>query len=842
MTIEIQIKDGQVVGKIREMEQAIDRLGSTSKRTGTSVKSLGGFLRGFTTSYAAYRGFRLFFETGVSIETELLKVRAVTNATEGEFQSLQATVLKLGRTTAFTASQVAQLQFELGKLGFSASEITRASEGVLLLAQATQTDLARAAEIAGMQIRAFSLDAGESGRVADVLTQSVTRSALTMERFAESAKYVAPIAAQLGVSIEETSALLAALADRGIHGSLAGVALRHMFLRLAAPTARASQEMKGFSLTTHELPEIFEELRTGGYSAIQMQKMFGLRVVSSALVLKGLGANLQNYIDLMTESEGRTKSISDLMMSQWYGAIKMLKSALEGLAQSIFATASQGKNLIEILTEATLKTRQWYIAATSSSGINVGHTLDAATFGALFGGAVAGVPGAVGGAGIGALIGAIQPTEEGRQIAESTLAMEKLVETGNKGQQAVFKWSQLLDRYRKYLAATKRESIPGVANWMLEGEGIGDEKRLKMFEKSLQHYYALNAETIELFDELFIPALSGKGYEQIPLPIVNLVERPDLWAQTEAEISNATQKIAEEINKSLAKDMKDSINKETAQKNKTYEEWLKSFIASGLPGDPTEMAKITLRDEFKGYEKVLMESLLGGGDLRSSFRELGYAKDMPQDVLDSLIKSVESYGEAMQFGIKFTQQFGQALGSFLVDPTSLKQGLKSILMVVLEFLEKLVLADMAAVGLRAILGDFSAMAKIFGVIAAFETAKGAILAFKSGGIASEVFNGRIGRSGLITGPGTGTSDSILARFSNGEAILNAQAVNALGVSRINYLNSYGNLPGYAMGGMNRITNETFTGNITMNFSGRDYNPFEVFRTTKNYLRKRKRDR
>jgi hypothetical protein len=55
--------------------------------------------------------------------------------------------------------------------------------------------------------------------------------------------------------------------------------------------------------------------------------------------------------------------------------------------------------------------------------------------------------------------------------------------------------------------------------------------------------------------------------------------------------------------------------------------------------------------------------------------------------------------------------------------------------------------------------------------------------------------------GLITGPGTSTSDSIGADLSNGEFVLRAAAVRAIGVSALQYMNAAGKLPQhFATGG------------------------------------------
>jgi TP901 family phage tail tape measure protein len=54
--------------------------------------------------------------------------------------------------------------------------------------------------------------------------------------------------------------------------------------------------------------------------------------------------------------------------------------------------------------------------------------------------------------------------------------------------------------------------------------------------------------------------------------------------------------------------------------------------------------------------------------------------------------------------------------------------------------------------------------------------------------------------GYVSGPGTGTSDSIQARLSNGEYVMTAGAVRSLGVDFLDKLNK-GYVPGFAMGGL-----------------------------------------
>ena len=153
-------------------------------------------------------------------EFQMAKVKAITGASDKDFKKLSNTAKDLGRTTFFTAQQVAELQTNFGKLGFSTREILDAQKATLLLATATDTDLGRAAIVAGAAVRGFALDAEETSRVVDVMTVAFTSSALDIEKFQTSMTKVAPIAAGANISLEATSAVMGTLTDAGIEDLL----------------------------------------------------------------------------------------------------------------------------------------------------------------------------------------------------------------------------------------------------------------------------------------------------------------------------------------------------------------------------------------------------------------------------------------------------------------------------------------------------------------------------------------------------------------------------------------------------------------------------------------------
>ncbi len=137
--------------------------------------------------------------TFAGFEDQMKSVQAVTGAVGDQFDRLYNQAKRFGRTTSFTAAQVAGGMLSLGRAGFNPAEIEAATAGVLNLARATGTDLAAAADIAAGTLRAFSLEADQMGRVTDVLVATANNSAQTMEDLGESMKYAAPIAEEYGL-------------------------------------------------------------------------------------------------------------------------------------------------------------------------------------------------------------------------------------------------------------------------------------------------------------------------------------------------------------------------------------------------------------------------------------------------------------------------------------------------------------------------------------------------------------------------------------------------------------------------------------------------------------------
>jgi hypothetical protein len=302
-----------LVTGLNKAERALDQAGRKMQATGKKLTMQ-------LTAPIAGMG-AIAVNTFQAFELQMSKVKAVSGATAEEFQALEEDAKRLGASTIFSASQVAELQTEFAKLGFTAKEITQVTEATLALAQATDSDLARAAEVAGATLRGFGLEANETTRVADVMAKSFSTSALDMEKFADSMKYVAPIANAAGVSLEETTAMLAVLANSGISGSQAGTSLRRILSELGSESGTTAEKIA--------------KLAARGISMENAMDDVGRSAQSAVLVLEKNVAMLPKLTTEFENSAGAASFMAKIMDETTSGAMKGLASAFEGLMISV---------------------------------------------------------------------------------------------------------------------------------------------------------------------------------------------------------------------------------------------------------------------------------------------------------------------------------------------------------------------------------------------------------------------------------------------------------------------------------------------------------------------------
>ena len=293
-------------------------------------------------------------------EAKMAAVRAISGATDKQFKELESSALKLGSSTVFTARQVAELQEEYARLGFSTKEIIAASDATLALAAATGESLANSAQTAGAVLRAFGYEATQTQRIAETMSAAFTGSALNLERFTESMKFAAPVAAATGFTVEETTTLLMKLADAGLRGSIAGNALKKIFLEIGTEGSKLSKKLGGPVQGIEQMDEALIKLTESGISAGEATDLLGQRAAPAFLALLDSAGDLTAINDDLTMTEGVVSEMAAIRLDTLQGDITLMKSALEGLGLAL------GESINLQLRSVVFRFTEWIRSITES--------------------------------------------------------------------------------------------------------------------------------------------------------------------------------------------------------------------------------------------------------------------------------------------------------------------------------------------------------------------------------------------------------------------------------------------------------------------------------------------
>lgn len=301
---------------LKQFSTQLDNAKRQLKSTGEQFKKVGaGLTVGLTAPLIALgaKSFSVFAD----FEDQLAKVKAISGATTQQFDALRKNAEALGASTRFTASEVAELQLNLSKLGFNPDEINATTAGVLDLALATGEDLANSAAVAAGTLRAFGLGVGETQRVVDVMAKSFGSSALDLERFKTAMGVVGPVAKTAGVELEKATAQLGILINSNVDASTAGTSLRNIYLTLAETGLTYNQALDKIATSTNK-----------NATALQL---FGKRGATAAVILadnkdevNALGIELDN-------AAGAAAAMALIMDNTAKGSLARMKSAIESV-------------------------------------------------------------------------------------------------------------------------------------------------------------------------------------------------------------------------------------------------------------------------------------------------------------------------------------------------------------------------------------------------------------------------------------------------------------------------------------------------------------------------------
>ena len=157
-----------------------------------------------------------------------------------------------GATTKFTAGESADALSYMALAGWNTQSMLEGISPVLNLAAAANMDLAQASDIVTDYLTAFGLKASDTTHFVDVMAYAMANSNTNVIQLGEAYKACAATATSLGYSVEETTAVLATMANAGVKGGEAGTALNAIFTRLATNTKECGDTLAEYGVQIYD--------------------------------------------------------------------------------------------------------------------------------------------------------------------------------------------------------------------------------------------------------------------------------------------------------------------------------------------------------------------------------------------------------------------------------------------------------------------------------------------------------------------------------------------------------------------------------------------------------------
>lgn len=349
---------GQVmIGALRHIGTvAVDAFGQALKATaafvGDSIGLAGDFEQGMLNFQAV---------AGKDVDTEGLE----------DFRDL---FLQIGKELPVSTAEVQKAATEMIKGGIDPAIVAAGGlrQNIQFAAAAMEGDLVAAAEISAKILGGWADANATAAQKADFLTHSTdlmtkaaNASAVDVKGLSQGIFNAQGIAKTAGVSFDDLTTTLAALAPRFASTSEAGNSLKNMIARLQPTTDPATVAMMGLGLYTEETGSAFYDAAgnfvgfekaaqllqnslkglTKEQQAATLQQIFGNDAMGSAAALADMGAaGYQNMADAMAKANGVAENAA-LKQQGFNTALDNAKGSVEALQITI------GSALLPVLTD-----------------------------------------------------------------------------------------------------------------------------------------------------------------------------------------------------------------------------------------------------------------------------------------------------------------------------------------------------------------------------------------------------------------------------------------------------------------------------------------------------------
>lgn len=729
-------------------------------------------------------------KNAAEFEQSLADAASKTSDFEGAMQAFEKAAMDAGLTSAFSANQAAKALGLLAQSGLDVKESTDAVPDVLNLAAAGALGLAEATDIATGAMQGFGLGVEDLARVNDVLAKAANSASTDVTGLGQAMSYSAPVASGLGVSLEETAAVLARLADANIKASRGGTSLNGILANMSKVSKKLGGDLSNADIASLGFAGALDQLQGEGLNAQNALDLFGteagpallallkvgtggIREMEQALIDAGGTADLVARQQLNTLSgaltvlSGTTETISIKLGQVFLPVLTLSAKKMQTLAEDALDADGDLSTLDTTLADFADTLSTWSSDVASAAGtlaVFAGVAADTLTvisavtrgFGSVTVGAAATLT--VLGSGEGDASATAQAAlDDFDQAVEDLVGVGSGTKAGIEVQNKILAIGKDISDAFADSAEDIREGQKSIADIL--GDSGSSDSGLAGLQRQMEAALGGTATSVR------------EGTQEIDEELQYLTGIADRWMSQTSTDTEKYQNELWDLSDALERGLIDeeTFARAKAQLDEMYDptgahEWQKNILALA---DGAEQVKA----ELLGIDLGMQEHLASLDAMRDegllTWEEYAQA-------VENASASVQGVSAEMELLQGATELLGDTLIDAIVDPFN-----TSIEDMVGNFSQALTRMALEAAAQQAIMALFGG-------------------ASGGGGIISSI--GGFAEGGPVSGPGTGTSDSIVARLSDGEYVMPARTVRQYGVGMMERIRS-GQMPRFAEGGL-----------------------------------------
>ena len=282
-------------------------------------------------------------DTYKEFEAAMSKVKAISGATDDEFEQLNAKAIQVGADTKFSAAESAEALNYMAMAGWKTKDMLNGIDGIMDLAAASGENLGTTSDIVTDALTAFGLSAKDSTHFADVLAMASSNSNTNVAMMGETFKYVGPVAGAFGYTIEDTATAIGLMANAGIKASMAGTSLRRIMTELGngaeltgksfgkwhIETQNADGSMRDFGVIMQELREAFAKM-TEAEKVANAESIAGKTGMAGLLAIVNASAkDYEKLTEAIENADGASAKMAETMLDNLAGALEYMQGAVE---------------------------------------------------------------------------------------------------------------------------------------------------------------------------------------------------------------------------------------------------------------------------------------------------------------------------------------------------------------------------------------------------------------------------------------------------------------------------------------------------------------------------------